>query len=81
MGMVRTQLLLPDRLLREIDSAVGKKGRSAFFAKIARKALQEKDLNGTLASQDRRDVLAAQKSLKSKVRIPWSVVKQSRKTG
>ena len=80
MQMIRTQLTLPDGLLREIDALVGKTGRSAFFTEIAQNALRNRK-NGTVSEieQDLRDVITARKNLKSKVRIPWSVVK--RKTG
>jgi len=81
MDMVRTQINLPDDLLREIDRAVGRKHRSAFFTHIAREALQQPSELLRMSGADRADILAARKSLRSKTRIPWSVVKQNRKTG
>ncbi|MBZ5602357.1 MAG: type II toxin-antitoxin system HicB family antitoxin [Acidobacteriia bacterium] len=76
MDRTRTQLTIPVRLLREIDALVGKNGRSAFFTEIAQKALERRK-----SSEDEFDVITARKSLASKTRIPWSVVKQKRKTG
>jgi metal-responsive CopG/Arc/MetJ family transcriptional regulator len=83
MDTARTQVTLPAKLLREIDSLVGKKGRSAFFTEVAIEALRARHSNGnaTLASEDEKDIAAARKSLRSRTRIPWSAVKAKRRTG
>jgi hypothetical protein len=52
MATSRTHIILPSDILREIDSLVGKRGRSAFFAEIARQEVRRRRL---LAFLDRRE--------------------------
>ena len=39
MNTKRTHIVIPQQLVAEIDTAVGKRGRSAFFAQAAQKEL------------------------------------------
>ena len=81
MEMTRTQITLPNRLLRQIDALVGKSGRSAFITEITQCALRNRKDRLSLLEADLRDTRAAQKALKSPVRIPWKLAKQNRKSG
>jgi hypothetical protein len=44
MGIQRAHILLPDELVREIDSLVGPRGRSAFLVETARAELRRRRL-------------------------------------
>ena len=44
MSTVRTHVVLPEDLIREIDELVGPRGRSAFIIEIARDAVRRKRL-------------------------------------
>lgn len=44
MKMKRAHILLPQDLVREIDSIVGPRGRSAFLVETAREAVRRKKL-------------------------------------
>jgi hypothetical protein len=50
MATSRTHIILPTDILREIDALVGKRGRSAFLAQIARQEVRR-----LLAFLDRRE--------------------------
>ena len=52
MATSRTHIVLPSDVLREIDALVGKRGRSAFLAEIARQEVRRRRL---LAFLDRRE--------------------------
>jgi hypothetical protein len=49
---VRTHVILPAEILREIDTLVGQRGRSAFLAEVARQEVQRRKL---LALLDREE--------------------------
>lgn len=44
MGSQRAHIVLPDELIREIDSLVGPRGRSAFLVETARAELRRRRL-------------------------------------
>ena len=48
--MIRTHVLLPEDLVREIDALVGPRGRSAFLVETARDAVRRKELLDFLSS-------------------------------
>lgn len=77
---VRTQVTLPTELIQQIDSLVGKKGRSTFIAEAAIKAMQYRSCE-MLSLEDSEDIAVARKNLKARTRIPWSAVKRKRKSG
>jgi hypothetical protein len=52
MATSRTHIILPSDVLQEIDALVGKRGRSAFLAEIARQEVRRRRL---LAFLDRRE--------------------------
>ena len=52
MATSRTHIVLPSDILRDIDTLVGKRGRSAFLAEIARQEVRRRRL---LAFLDRRE--------------------------
>ena len=52
MTIVRTHVLLPEDLVREIDALVGPRGRSAFIVETARDAVRRKRLLQFLNSKD-----------------------------
>lgn len=49
---VRTHVLLPEDLIREIDALVGPRGRSAFIVETARDAVRRKRLLEFLRSDE-----------------------------
>jgi hypothetical protein len=49
---VRTHVLLPEDLVREIDALVGPRGRSAFIVETARDAVRRKRLLQFLRSKE-----------------------------
>jgi len=50
--IVRTHVLLPEDLVREIDALVGPRGRSAFIVETARDAVRRKRLLQFLNSKE-----------------------------
>ena len=52
MATTRTHVVLPSEVLRDIDSLVGKRGRSAFLAEVAR---QEIERRRVLSFLDRKE--------------------------
>lgn len=50
-GTIRTHVLLPEDLVREIDALVGPRGRSAFIVATARDAVRRKRLLEFLNSE------------------------------
>jgi Arc/MetJ-type ribon-helix-helix transcriptional regulator len=50
--MVRTHVLLPEDLVREIDALVGPRGRSAFLVETARGAVRRRKLVDFLSSDE-----------------------------
>ncbi len=52
MATIRTHVILPSEVLREIDALVGQRGRSAFLAEVA---LQEVRRRKLLALLDRKE--------------------------
>ena len=48
----RTHILLPEDLVREIDSMVGSRGRSAFLVETAREAVRRRKLLQFLSSEE-----------------------------
>ena len=52
MTTVRTHLILPEDLVREIDDLVGPRGRSAFIVETAREAVRRKRLLRFLRSDE-----------------------------
>jgi predicted CopG family antitoxin len=52
MGNCRTHLVLPERLLKDIDLLVGKRGRSSFFAVIAEREVKRRKLLDILGRKD-----------------------------
>ena len=52
MTIVRTHVLLPEDLVREIDALVGPRGRSAFIVETARDAVRRKRLLQFLNSKE-----------------------------
>jgi hypothetical protein len=52
MATSRTHIILPFDVLQEIDALVGKRGRSAFLAEIARQEVRRRRL---IAFLDRRE--------------------------
>ena len=51
MGSQRAHIVLPDELIREIDSVVGPRGRSAFLVETARAELRRRRLLSFLRDQ------------------------------
>jgi Arc/MetJ-type ribon-helix-helix transcriptional regulator len=51
MASRRVQITLPDELVKEIDSLVGSRGSSAFFAETARAELRRRKLLSFLRSE------------------------------
>ena len=51
MNTVRTHVLLPEDLVRDIDALVGPRGRSAFIVETARDAVRRKRLLKFLRSK------------------------------
>jgi hypothetical protein len=51
-NVVRTHVLLPEDLVREIDALVGPRGRSAFLVETARDAVRRKKLLEFLNSDE-----------------------------
>ena len=49
---IRTHVLLPEDLVREIDALVGPRGRSAFIVETARDAVRRKRLLEFLDSEE-----------------------------
>jgi hypothetical protein len=52
MDIARTHVVMPVRLLREIDALVGRRGRSAFLTEIAEEALKRRKLRAILERRD-----------------------------
>ncbi len=52
MGAQRAHIVLPQELIREIDLAVGPRGRSAFLVETARAELQRRRLLTFLQSEE-----------------------------
>lgn len=52
MSIVRTHILLPEDLVREIDELVGPRGRSAFIVETARDAVRRRRLLRFLRSDE-----------------------------
>ena len=52
MNIVRTHILLPEDLVREIDALVGPRGRSAFLVETARNEVRRKKLLQFLDSDE-----------------------------
>lgn len=52
MSTVRTHVVLPEDLVREIDALVGPRGRSAFIVETARDAVRRKRLLQFLRSDE-----------------------------
>ena len=52
MSTVRTHVVLPEDLVREIDALVGPRGRSAFIVETARDAVRRKRLLHFLRSDE-----------------------------
>lgn len=52
MSTVRTHVVLPEDLIREIDALVGPRGRSAFIVQTARDAVRRKRLLQFLRSDE-----------------------------
>ena len=52
MGTVRTHVVLPEDLVKEIDDLVGPRGRSAFIVETARDAVRRKRLLEFLNSKE-----------------------------
>ncbi len=42
MATIRTHVIFPSEVLREIDSLVGKRGRSAFLTEVARQEIKRR---------------------------------------
>jgi hypothetical protein len=51
-NIVRTHVILPEDLVREIDELVGPRGRSAFIVETARDAVRRKRLLGFLTDKE-----------------------------
>jgi hypothetical protein len=49
---IRTHIILPEDLVREIDALVGSRGRSAFIVETARDAVRRKRLLQFLRSKE-----------------------------
>lgn len=52
MNIIRTHVLLPADLVREIDALVGPRGRSAFIVETARNEVRRKKLLDFLTSDE-----------------------------
>lgn len=52
MSTIRTHVVLPEDLIREIDALVGPRGRSAFIVETARDAVRRKRLLQFLRSDE-----------------------------
>ncbi|PYV85204.1 MAG: hypothetical protein DMG93_02185 [Acidobacteria bacterium] len=52
MNIIRTHVLLPEDLVREIDALVGPRGRSAFLVETARDAVRRKKLLDFLSTDE-----------------------------
>lgn len=52
MATVRTHVLLPEDLVRDIDALVGPRGRSAFIVETARNEVRRKKLLDFLSSDE-----------------------------
>jgi hypothetical protein len=52
MGLQRAHVVLPAELIKEIDSEVGPRGRSAFLAELARRELNKRKLLAILRSDE-----------------------------
>jgi len=48
MGDTRTHVVLPEKLIRDIDELVGKRGRSAFLAEVAEREVRRRRLRALL---------------------------------
>jgi hypothetical protein len=48
MSTIRTHVILPSEVVREIDALVGKRGRSAFLTEVARQEVNRRKLLGIL---------------------------------
>ncbi len=44
MATSRTHVVLPSDVLKDIDALVGKRGRSAFLAEVARREIQKRKI-------------------------------------
>jgi len=44
MGSLRTHVILPEKLVAEIDALVGQRGRSAFLAEVAEREVKRRRL-------------------------------------
>lgn len=52
MNTIRTHILIPEDLVREIDALVGPRGRSAFIVETARNEVRRKKLLDFLSSNE-----------------------------
>ena len=52
MNTIRTHVLLPEDLVREIDALVGPRGRSAFIVETARNEVRRKKLLDFLSNDE-----------------------------
>jgi hypothetical protein len=52
MDLVRTHVVMPTDLLREIDALAGQRGRSAFITEVLADAVKRRKLRSILDSRD-----------------------------
>jgi len=52
MGMLRTHVVLPEKLVAEIDALVGQRGRSGFLAEVAQREVKRRRLLEFLTSKE-----------------------------
>jgi hypothetical protein len=52
MGSLRTHVILPEKLVAEIDALVGQRGRSAFLAEVAEREVKRRRLLEFLTSKE-----------------------------
>ena len=52
MGSLRTHVVLPEKLVAEIDALVGQRGRSAFLAEVAEREVKRRRLIEFLSSKE-----------------------------
>lgn len=83
MTLARTNLTLPEELLREVDALAGPRGRSAYVAEAVAQRVKRDRLQRALAEtrgamagrpgrRNREEVLRWVRELRSEDRDPWS---------
>ena len=72
MGSLRTHVILPEKLVAEIDALVGQRGRSAFLAEVAEREVKRRRLLELLSPKSLSGI---------PLTIPRSMLRAARRRG